>query len=253
MRCPLCMMYPEEEIKDDTRQESIRSYLKLSSSTNEVPGSVDSKKRKIKINERSSSQPPSKSRRNVDFEEGNENPNNLLHQLLEKFKGLELKVNNINTIVSELKHEVLMREVPVNTELKLDQLITDVKEIKSHLDQAPNNIEMSTQAVLEAITTDMEGAPNTSEEPQQLVKIRPEDVIADWQDYLKKRKLGYNKHISNKGRYEIQMGWKNMNPPFVPAEYLPKEINEAKNRRRREPNDFAKRAHNYGLHGINSN
>ena len=247
------MMYPEEEIKDDTRQESIRSYLKLSSSTNEVPGSVDSKKRKIKINERSSSQPPSKSRRNVDFEEGNENPNNLLHQLLEKFKGLELKVNNINTIVSELKHEVLMREVPVNTELKLDQLITDVKEIKSHLDQAPNNIEMSTQAVLEAITTDMEGAPNTSEEPQQLVKIRPEDVIADWQDYLKKRKLGYNKHISNKGRYEIQMGWKNMNPPFVPAEYLPKEINEAKNRRRREPNDFAKRAHNYGLHGINSN
>ena len=117
---------------------------------------MDSKKRKIyKLNERSSSQPPSKSRRSVDFEEGNENPNNFLHQLLEKFKGLELKVNNINTIVSELKHEVLMREVPVNTELKLDQLITDVKEIKCHLDQAPNNIEMSTQAVLEAITTDM--------------------------------------------------------------------------------------------------
>ena len=83
---------------------------------------------------------------------------------------------------------------------------------------------VSTQDALELTSAEMDTAPVIPENHQQPVAVNLEDVIADLTDFLKKRKFGYNKHITNKGRHELHLDWKNQNPPFVPAEYLPKEM-----------------------------
>ena len=64
--------------------------------------------------------------------------------------------------------------------------------------------------------------------------VCPENVIADWKDCVLKRKYAYNKYVSNDGRFELENSWKSQTPPFIPAEFLPKEMRYGESEREYE-------------------
>ena len=114
-------------------------------------------------------------------------------------------------------------------------MLCELEEIKKQKQPSPSTSDvMSTQRALEATTSDdMEvGPPAVGVDLPEKVTIA--DVIADFKEFFQKRKFGYNKYICNKGRFELLNGWKSQDTPFIPAEYLPKEMRYGESEREYE-------------------
>ena len=206
--------------EEPSKQESILKYVE-SSSISESLNSPNGKKRKN--TEFSFSQPLPKSHKSVDWDYWMNNQKKLFSEVMEKIAGIESKVDTVCTSVDELKNEILLRDVPVNVEEKLEKVILELEVIKSSVEKPGIGTSLSTQAALESTSDTMDTTENV-QPSQTAAKPLPENVIPDWQNYLKKRKFGYNKYINNKGRYDLEMEWKMQDTPFIPAEYLPKEM-----------------------------
>ena len=54
--------------------------------------------------------------------------------------------------------------------------------------------------------------------------IKPGEVIPDWNKYLNNRKAAFKKYVTNEGRHNLFSEWLAQDPPFIPAEFLPKEM-----------------------------
>lgn len=193
---------------------------------------ADSNKRKYI--DQNSHQTPSKIQKRQE-RDGDGNQMKVLNQILGKMLSLETKLNNIETVVTNLKDEILIREVPIDTEKKLDTLLSDMDTIKNKCLVATSEPEvMSTQAALEATAFAMDTDNNDAEGTQPVLNISPVEVIGDWEEYLTKRKFGFNKHLTNEGKHKFHVGWKTQEPPFIPAEYLPKEMRFSESEREYE-------------------
>ena len=185
--CPPCMMSVEDELEEtdsapgpvkDPRQESILYYI----TNSPRPGSS-----KRKCEEKRIVQPPSKSRRHSEDGGSIVIQDTLLNKLLERFSSLENKVDMITTVVTELKQEIILREVPVNTEEKIDIVISEILLIKGRLSsQEPTISDLSTQAALEGTSADMDNATIGAGHDLSTQIVLPKDVIPDWDDYVKK-------------------------------------------------------------------
>lgn len=142
----------------------------------------------------------------------------ILKQILEMLKLIDTRVTAIETATSTIKDEILIRQAPINMENKLDKLVEDLDLVKKELlNQPKGEKECSTQDALLSIETEMEVDRKSQE-------INAQEYIADWETCLKRRKVAFNKHLTNHGRREIHIDWKNRDPPFIPAAYLPKQM-----------------------------
>lgn len=177
--------------------------------------------KKRKSDDMSASQPPSKSRRHTDLELS-DGSHRVLLQVLEKVLSLETEVKDMKTSVNELKDEYLNKDVSINQEIRLEKMSKDIEAIKEKLEGVPQTDVVQASGSVDTESTSVEEVP--APDIPASVPVKPSEVIPDWEKYLKKRKFGYNKYINNNGRYEIQMKWKNLDTPFIPAEYLPKEM-----------------------------
>ena len=180
-------------------------------------------------------QPSSKSQKHIDWEAHFDKHADLLNQLFARMDSLDSKIEGVNNSVLEVKNELLLRDVPVNIEHKLDKMLCELEEIKKQKGPSPPTSDiLSTQRALEATTSDdMEVVPPADgvDLPE---KVAIADVIVEFKEFFQKRKFGYNKYICNKGRYELLNGWKSQDIPFIPAEYLPKEMRYGESEREYE-------------------
>ena len=189
---------------------------------------------KRKAQDPNENQTPSKAMRRFEYN-GEGNQMKVLNQILTTILSLQTKVDSIETSVSNLKDEILIREVPINTSHKLDTLIADMDSLKKKiLDDSSDPEMLSTQAALASVSVDMDADTSDQGGSQSVPKVVPSEVIGDWKEYLIKRKVGFNKYLSNEGRYKLHKDWNERNPQFIPAEYLPKEMHGAESQKEYE-------------------
>lgn len=193
------------------------------------PESTKSSRKKRKIPARSSSQPATKARKKVvEVDESRD----LLLKVLEKLTSLDSDVKEVNKKMTEFKEEFLLNALSINSEQKIEKMACDLESIKEKLGHTLQPSELSTQEALVSMDTATEPTVNQTKPDQPTVL--PSEVIPDWVKYLNKRKYAFIKHLNNGGKHDIQLGWKNMDPPFIPAEYLPKELRYGESEREYE-------------------
>ena len=185
---------------------------------------------KRKLVMRSSSQPPSKARKRT----GSESDEDLLHKLLLQMQSLQTEVGTLKTAVVDLKEELLNREPPINNEVLLEKISANTEFIRTKLEQAPAAQDPAPdQTATQQVLMDIVESEQTVE-PVGVSRVRPSEVIPDWEDYIKKRKSAYSIYLNNKERHGIHVGWKSSAPPFTPPQYLPKELGVDRSESERE-------------------
>ena len=212
--CPLHTMSNEEVVIISEENLDEPQYQRTIPQFFDEGGKSESNKRKNSDTEESS-QTPAKSQRKSKIFTGDREAVKLLHQILSVVNNLELRVSSIENVTKSLKEEILLINTPINTETKIDSLIGEMQIVKNTILELPKGDVISTQAALmETAQMEVEVAP----------EVNPTDYIGDWDDYIDKRKKGFNKHLNNHGRREIHIDWKIKDPPFIPALYLPKKL-----------------------------
>ena len=190
-------------------------------------GDSQSQKRKANENDEEPSATPLKAKKVID--KCSQLQIDLLEQILTRInhlEGIDQRLERLESSVDTIKNEILLREPQMDIDQKLDSIVQNINNLKQNLtkDHTDGDNELSTQQALEAIANSpMDiaiGDNNTDSFPNGSAK----EWIPDWEEYLKRRKLCYNKYLTNKGRYDIHDNWKSQNPPFIPALYLPKQL-----------------------------
>ena len=198
----------EEKTEEPQKQRTIPQFF-------DEGGKSESNKRKNSDTE-DVSQTPAKTQRKSKYLTGDGEAVKLLNQILSVVNNLELRVSSIENVTRSLKDEILLINAPINTETKIDSLIGDMEIVKSKLLELPKVRDvLSTQdALMDTAEMEVEVVP----------KVNPTEFINDWEEYVEKRKKGFNKHLTNHGRRELHIDWKIRDPPFIPALYLPKKL-----------------------------
>lgn len=115
------------------------------------------------------------------------------------------KIESVDDKVTNLRKDFITHAEPINNEVKLDTLITEVKVIKDQLQITP-------EVVKSTVLNDQE------------VRVQLSTIVPDLTRNINNRKFSYYNHLHNQERYEIYNGWINQEEPFIPPNYLPKQM-----------------------------
>ena len=184
--------------------ESILDYF--------ATGSTPRSAVKRRATDRSSSMPPPKNRRRQEPTD-----TDLLNQILGRINSVHAEIGILKTSINDLRDEFLNKEVPINNEVQLELMSSDLNLIKTKLGLGTGSV------IDEVIHTEDEPTPMITE-PSSAPVIKPAEVILEWEEYLKKRKIAVKKYLTNQERHKIHTGWRSLEPPYVPSLYLPKEL-----------------------------
>ena len=170
--------------------------------------------KKRKLHERSSSQPPVKTLK----KDAGKNQTDLLRQILEKITALELKVDKLETSVKEVKDVYISKDPEIDYQLKIPQILVELETIKGIVTN-PGSLNP-----VKAGTPVTDSLAEVMDTTSTSTNIKPEEVIPEWNKYLGNRKSAFRKYVTNAGRYNLFSEWLSQTPPFIPAEFLPKEM-----------------------------
>ena len=156
-----------------------------------------------------------------------------IDKLLTMVTNLEKKLEKVDTIekaVSDIQEKILLITPPVNTEVVLHSIQSELKEVKSQIEKLPTRevLELSTQESLVKIaqSSQSENSVTSMEtgDPEN-PSIKLVEVIPNIdEEFLKPRSREFYKQLHNGDRLEIHKEWLSRNPPFIPPNYLPKKL-----------------------------
>ena len=207
-----------QPLPEDGSNEPHESVITLSQPV--TNRDVESKKRKL--HERSASQPLRKKGKDSAT---NKTDRDLLLKIVDMLSNLNNRVDTIETSVTEFKNFYVEKDLDIDNQLKIPQILEELQSIKASI-KAGNEPEIG---IGNTNTVDEMGADPTASNQMDTtnppaVSINPVDVIPEWDNYVMNRKNGFRKFVTNAGRYDLYNEWLARTPPFIPAEFLPKEL-----------------------------
>ena len=140
------------------------------------------------------------------------------------------KVDMIEKTVSDIQEKILLITPPVNTEVVLHSIQSELQEVKSHIEKLPTRevLELSTQESLVKLAQNTQSensvtSMETGDPENQSITLK--EVIPNIdEEFLKPRSREFYKQLHNGDRLEIHKEWLLRDPPFIPPNYLPKKL-----------------------------
>ena len=139
------------------------------------------------------------------------------------------RVKSVEETVNELKLQFITTAPPVNTEVLLEGLKTDIQSLKESLHvNVPVIAEVAESATQEVMMT--MGEPEAEIDPDIITPpvtdpvIRAKNVIPNYAKVISKRIHSYYKYLHNKDRLTIHQGWRDRETPFYPPRFVPKKL-----------------------------
>ena len=147
------------------------------------------------------------------------------HTLVQRIDEIDNKVNCINQVVSEMKESFITKAPPISSEIILESIQNDLRQVKENLKLVPatvTDLNVTEEALMEM------GEPQAEQNPQpenpQPVNNRIADIIPDLDAKINGRKHAFYKFIHNRDRLSIHQGWMELETPFIPPRFVPKKL-----------------------------
>lgn len=158
---------------------------------------------------------------------------NKLDKLMKMVSEINIKVQKIDSIektVNDLQEKFITYAPPINSEELLQTIKEDIREMKESAQKISDTPQLNTQEALidtalsvgsqNANVGDMDTSPPTDNNVPKLT-----DIIPNLEnDFLKPRAREFYKALHNGDRLDIHKNWLSENPPFIPPNYLPKQL-----------------------------
>ena len=196
-----------------TRGRSNTTHESVIPLSQPITNAETERSKKRKLHERSSSQPPVKSLKKDSGK--TQTDQSLLRQILEKLSSLDAKVDKLEVSLNEIKEVYIIKDPEIDFQLKIPEILTELETIKGLVgNPKPTN-------PVEVVTSETD---SNEMDTSTIPNIKPEEVIPEWNKYLNNRKAAFKKYVTNEGRHNLFSEWLTQDPPFIPAEFLPKEM-----------------------------
>ena len=204
---------------------------------NEIAGSNESRR-----HTRSTSQPPAKARKRTRASNDvPESDRDILLKIVAMVTGLDQRVSNIETSVTELKNIYVEKDVDIDIQLQIPQILSEIQSIKDSLTAGTTSVGSRNPDPVNETGEDAR-SPDQMDTSTPDVNVKPAEVIPEWETFLNNRKNAFRKFTINSGKLDLFTDWLARTPPFIPAEFLPKEIKSGESERVYEVRRNQKRA-----------